>query len=309
MATANEHDDKYLKAVQHVLTNGKVRKNRTGTDTRSVFGYQERFDLRLGFPLLTTKKIPFHSVLGEVLWFVGGRTDVKWLEDHKIKIWSEWRNLSPYNQVGDVDVGDVGPSYGFQWRHFGARYKGSKGVKPVLQGPPLTPETTLRYDGRNGQPGVDQLQEVIDTIKSNPDSRRMVVSAWNPMDLNTTALPPCHLMYMFNVEDDCYLNCHFIMRSCDVGLGLPFNIASYATLTHMVATVCGLQPGELLFTANDLHIYENHIPQLTAQLELSPRCAPELFVEEIDDIDAFTFEDFELAGYDPHPPIKMQVAV
>jgi thymidylate synthase len=260
----------YLDLLDHVLTNGTRKGDRTGTGTLSVFGYQMRFDLSDGFPALTTKKLHLRSIVGELIWFLRGDTNVKWLQDNGITIWDEW---------ADAD-GELGPVYGYQWRSW------------------PTP------DGRH----VDQIAAVIQSLEKNPDSRRHIVNAWNVADVERMALPPCHTMFQFYVADG-RLSCQLYQRSADVFLGVPFNIASYALLTHMVARVTGLEPGDLVHTLGDAHLYLNHLDQARLQLTREPRPLPRLVLAERDAIDAFEIGDVVLEGYDPHPSIKAPIAV
>jgi thymidylate synthase len=260
----------YLDLLDHVLTNGTRKGDRTGTGTLSVFGYQMRFDLSDGFPALTTKKLHLRSIVGELIWFLRGDTNVKWLQDNGITIWDEW---------ADAD-GELGPVYGYQWRSW------------------PTP------DGRH----VDQIAAVIQSLEKNPDSRRHIVNAWNVADVERMALPPCHTMFQFYVADG-RLSCQLYQRSADVFLGVPFNIASYALLTHMVARVTGLEPGDFVHTLGDAHLYLNHLDQARLQLTREPRPLPRLVLAERDAIDAFEIGDVVLEGYDPHPSIKAPIAV
>lgn len=261
----------YLDLLQEIMDHGTVKSDRTGVGTKSIFGHQMRFDLSEGFPLLTTKKVHLRSIIHELLWFISGDTNIGYLHDNKVSIWDEWADAN----------GDLGPVYGKQWRSWD------------------TP------DGRS----IDQLSEVIETIKRNPDSRRMIVCAWNPSDVDKMALPPCHCFFQFYVADG-RLSCQLYQRSADTFLGVPFNIASYALLTMMLAQVCGLQPGEFIHTTGDTHIYLNHFEQVREQLSRSPRPLPVMKINpEVKSIFDFKYEDFTLEGYDPWPAIKAPVAV
>lgn len=271
----------YLDLVNYVLENGNEKGDRTGTGTKSVFGYQMRFDLRNGFPMVTTKKLHLKSIIYELLWFIKGDTNIKYLQENGVRIWNEWAD----------ENGDLGPVYGHQWRNWNSD-------------------------------GIDQLTEVITTIKKNPNSRRMLISAWNPSVLPDTsvsfaenvangkaALPPCHAFFQFYIADG-RLSCQLYQRSADIFLGVPFNIASYALLTMMVAQVCGYEPGEFIHTFGDAHIYMNHLEQLELQLSREPRALPKMRINpEVKSIFDFTFDDFTLEDYNPHPHIKGKVAV
>ncbi len=261
----------YHDLMQHVLDSGATKTDRTGTGTISVFGYQMRFDLQQGFPLLTTKKLHTKSIIHELLWFLKGDTNIKYLKDHGVSIWDEWADAN----------GNLGPVYGYQWRSW------------------PTP----------GGGHIDQISQVIEMIKKNPDSRRLIVSAWNVADINQMKLPPCHAFFQFYVADG-KLSCQLYQRSADIFLGVPFNIASYALLTMMVAQVCGLQPGDFVHTLGDAHLYSNHIEQARLQLTRTPRTLPIMKINPaVTSIFDFTFEDFELLNYDPHPHIKAPVAI
>ncbi|WP_024867779.1 thymidylate synthase [Pseudoxanthomonas suwonensis] len=261
----------YLELLGHVLEHGTEKSDRTGTGTRSVFGWQMRFDLAEGFPLVTTKKLHLRSIIHELLWFLKGETNIAYLKDNKVSIWDEW---------ADED-GELGPVYGKQWR----RWTGSDGSE------------------------IDQIRWVVDEIRRNPDSRRLVVSAWNVADLPKMALMPCHTMFQFYVAGG-KLSCQLYQRSGDIFLGVPFNIASYALLTHMVAQVTGLEPGDFVHTLGDAHLYSNHYEQAREQLSRTPRALPRLRLDpEVDDLFAFGFDDIAIEGYDPAPAIKAPVAV
>ncbi len=261
----------YLDLLRHVRDNGVRKSDRTGTGTLSVFGYQMRFDLAQGFPLVTTKKCHLRSIIHELLWFLQGDTNIRYLKENGVSIWDEWAD----------EEGNLGPVYGYQWRSWPAP------------------------DGRH----IDQIQRVLDDLISNPDSRRIIVSAWNVADLDKMALAPCHAFFQFYVADG-KLSCQLYQRSADLFLGVPFNIASYALLTMMVAQVTGLKPGDFVHTLGDAHIYSNHFDQVNEQLSREPRPLPTMNINpEVKDLFAFRFEDFALAGYDPHPAIKAPVAV
>ena len=257
--------------MQHILDNGTKKEDRTGTGTISVFGYQSRYDLSKGFPCLTTKKLHLRSIIVELLWFLQGDTNIKYLKDNNVSIWDEWAD----------ENGNLGPVYGHQWRSWPAKDGGT----------------------------IDQITKLVDQLKKNPDSRRLIVSAWNVADVDNMALPPCHTMFQFYVANG-KLSCQLYQRSADVFLGVPFNIASYALLTMMLAQVVGLEPGEFVHTLGDAHLYSNHIEQANLQLSRDCRPLPTMKINpEVKDIFSFKLEDFELVGYDPHPHIKAAVAV
>jgi len=261
----------YQDLVRHVLTHGNKKEDRTGTGTVSVFGYQMRFDLNAGFPLLTTKKVHLKSIIHELLWFLQGSTNIAYLKENGVRIWDEWAD----------ENGNLGPVYGYQWRNW---------PKP---------------DGTH----IDQITQVVNMIKNNPDSRRLIVSAWNVADVDQMKLPPCHAFFQFYVADG-KLSCQLYQRSADIFLGVPFNIASYALLTMMVAQVCGLKLGDFVHTLGDAHIYSNHFEQVNEQLTRDLRALPTMQINpNVKDIFDFKFEDFTLEGYDPHPAIKGVVAV
>ena len=261
----------YLDLLQHVLQHGRPKGDRTGTGTLSVFGCQLRFELTEGFPLVTTKRVHLKSIVHELLWFLRGDTNVKYLNDHGVSIWDEWAD----------ERGELGPVYGKQWRSWPAQDGGT----------------------------IDQIANVVGMIKRNPDSRRLIVTAWNPAEVDKMALPPCHCLFQFYVAQG-RLSCQLYQRSADVFLGVPFNIASYALLTQMMAQVTGLQPGDFVHTLGDAHLYINHIEQARLQLSRPPRPLPQMKLNPaINDLFGFSFEDFTLEGYDPHPHIKAKVAV
>ena len=277
----------YLDLLDRVLTTGRVRKDRTGTGTVGVFGHQMRFDLSQGFPLLTTKKLHLRSIIHELLWFLSGDTHVGPLQDNNVRIWNEWATAEQTAKFGR-EAGDLGPVYGHQWRNFGA---------------------TLLTDGSYGDDGVDQIQRVLDTIQTNPYSRRMLVTGWNPKEADKVALPPCHTLFQFYVQDG-RLSCQLYQRSADIFLGVPFNIASYSLLMMMIAQVCDLEPGEFVHTMGDAHLYSDHLEQARLQMTRDTRSRPTMTLNpEVKDLFAFTFEDFTLSGYDPHPHIKARVSV
>ena len=271
----------YLDLIKHIRNNGTEKNDRTGTGTKSVFGYQMRFNLEDGFPMLTTKKLHLKSIIYELLWFLKGDTNIKYLQENNVKIWNSWAN----------ENGDLGPVYGHQWRNWNSE-------------------------------GIDQIKQVIETLKTNPDSRRMLISAWNPSVLPDTtvsfaenvangkaALPPCHAFFQFYVANG-KLSCQLYQRSADAFLGVPFNIASYALLTLMVAQVCNLKPGDFIHTFGDAHIYSNHLEQINLQLSREPRTLPKMEINSnVKNIFDFKFEDFNLVNYNPHPHIKGAVAI
>jgi thymidylate synthase len=283
--TYHHVDQTYFDLINDVLTNGVEKTDRTGTGTISVFGRQARYDLSLGFPILTSKRVHWKSVVGELLWFLQGNTNIKWLKENGISIWDEW---------ADKD-GNLGPVYGKQWRKWDHMF-----WRPYDPNSPVYDPTEIE---------IDQIKEVIEQIKTNPDSRRLIVSAWNVGDIPQMALAPCHTMFQFYVVNG-KLSCQLYQRSCDSFLGMPFNIASYALLTHMIAQVCDLQVGDFVHTFGDLHIYSNHREQLKEQLSRTPYPMPKLVLNpEVKDIDSFTFEDIKLENYQHHPAIKGKVAV
>jgi len=261
----------YLDLMRHVMEHGVTKEDRTGTGTLSVFGYQMRFDLGAGFPLVTTKKLHLRSIIHELLWFLGGDTNIKYLQDNGVRIWDEWAD----------EQGNLGPVYGSQWRSW-----------PTA-------------DGRH----IDQISQVVEQIKNNPDSRRLIVSAWNVAEIENMALPPCHAFFQFYVAEG-KLSCQLYQRSADIFLGVPFNIASYALLTMMMAQVCGLKAGDFVHTLGDAHLYSNHLRQAEEQLSRTPFALPVININpDVKDIFAFRFEDFELQNYECHPHIKAPVAV
>jgi thymidylate synthase len=277
----------YHELLQRILNEGAQRADRTGTGTIGVFGHQMRFDLRAGFPLVTTKKLHTRSIFQELLWFLAGRTDNQWLNERGVTIWDEWATPDQCARFGR-GAGDLGPVYGHQWRNFGG---------------------TRRADGAYERDGVDQLAWVVDEIRRNPSSRRLIVSGWNPREADQVALPPCHTLFQFYVQDGA-LSCQLYQRSADSFLGVPFNIASYALLTHMVAQVCGLGVGDFVHTLGDAHLYLNHLDQAQLQLTRESRPLPKLELNPaVSDLFGFRYEDITVSGYDPHPAIKAPVAV
>lgn len=302
-STPFPHEEhQYLDLIRLILINGKPRIDRTGTGTVSLFGHQLRFSLKdRTFPLLTTKRVFFKGVLEELLWFIKGDTNACNLAKRGVHIWDANGSVEflAKRGLGHREAGDLGPVYGFQWRHFGAEYG----------------DMQTDYQGK----GVDQLAQVIESLKQDPFSRRHIVTAWNPVDLPSMALPPCHLLFQFYVSEDRdeklgqmtkKLSCQMYQRSCDVGLGMPFNIASYSLLTIMVAHVVGMEPGEFVHVTGDTHVYQNHVEALKGQVEREPRPFPKLFIKrKVENIDDFMAEDFELVGYQPHEKISMKMAV
>ena len=263
--------EQYHKLLRHILENGTRKEDRTGVGTISVFGYQMRFDLSQGFPLVTTKKLHLKSIIYELLWFLNGDTNIKYLKDHGVSIWDEWADAN----------GNLGPVYGYQWRS---------------------------WPGRNGEQ-IDQISKLMEQLRKKPDSRRHIVTAWNPADVDQMALPPCHAMFQFYVAEG-KLSCQLYQRSCDTFLGLPFNIASYALLVHMIAQQCDLEPGDFVWTGGDVHIYSNHIDQVNLQLTREPFALPTLNLKrKPSSIFDYQFEDFEILNYQAHPSIKAPIAV
>jgi thymidylate synthase len=268
-------ETQYLQLMRHVLERGHRKADRTLTGTLSTFGWQMRFDLRASFPLLTTKKLHFKSIAYELLWFLRGETNVRWLQEHGVTIWDEWAD----------ERGELGPVYGYQWRHWPAR------------------------DADDPRAEIDQIARLVESIRHNPDSRRHIVTAWNPADVDRMALPPCHAFFQFYVAGG-ELSCQLYQRSADIFLGVPFNIASYSLLTLMVAQVTGLKPGEFVHTLGDAHLYVNHLEQAREQLTRSPRPFPRIRLNPaVQDLLAFKYEDFTLEAYEPHPGIKAPIAV
>lgn len=307
----------YLDLLQHILDHGTQKGDRTGTGTLSTFGYQMRFNLQEGFPLLTTKKLATRAITHELLWFLSGDTNIKYLVDRDVKIWNEWpfqdylkknnleKDFPTYSDAWNAKMtefieqiktdpafakqwGELGPVYGHQWRNFGA---------------------TKNADGGYNKDGTDQISWLLNEIQKNPNSRRLIVTGWNPQEQGKVALPPCHTLFQFFVADG-RLSCQLYQRSADTFLGVPFNIASYSLLTHMIAQVSGLQVGEFVHTIGDAHLYVNHLEQAKEQLSREPRPLPQLKLNPaVKDLFAFTFEDIEVTGYDPHPAIKAPIAV
>ena len=291
--TTHTNEETYLRMLAKVLQTGTERDDRTGVGTYSLFGEQMKFDLREGFPLLTTKYVSFKNVAHELLWFISGSTNVRDLQKHGVTIWDEWAWKN----------GDLGPTYGAQWRAFGAD----------------THRVSVIDHATCHHPGVNQLEKLQLSLKKNPYSRRHILTAWNPCDVEEQALPPCHILAQFYVGTDNSLSCHVYQRSADIFLGVPYNIASYALLTHMFASVCGYTPAKLIFSYGDVHLYKNHVDQAAVQLTREPRAAPKLYVWGTKGRDILygpkgslfdiTYDDFELCDYDPHPAIKAEVAV
>jgi len=288
-----EHEEmQYLNLIRKIIETGNQRGDRTGTGTLSLFGAQMRFSLRNGvFPLLTTKKVFYRGIAEELFWFIRGSTSAKELQDKNVRIWDGNSSREFLDSIGlhDREEGDLGPVYGFQWRHFGAEYT----------------DMHADYSGK----GVDQLAEVINRIKTKPTDRRIIMCAWNPADLNKMALPPCHCLVQFYVADG-ELSCQLYQRSADMGLGVPFNIASYALLTVMIAHVTGLTPGDFVHTLGDAHVYSNHVEALKIQLEREPMEFPKIVIKrQVEKIEDFNIDDFEVVGYKSHPKIVMDMAV
>ena len=279
----------YLNLMQHVLEHGHIKTDRTGTGTRSVFGWQMRFDLEQGFPVLTTKKLHLRSIIHELLWFLQGSTNIAYLKEHGVSIWDDWAD----------ENGELGPVYGKQWRHWETVDAGKDGAPPTIR-------------------TIDQITQLVEGLKKNPDSRRHLVCAWNPGEVDRMALPPCHALFQFYVAPPApndadqrpRLSCQLYQRSADIFLGVPFNIASYALLTLMIAQVCNYRPGEFIHTLGDAHLYSNHLEQARIQLSRETRKLPVMHLNpEVKDLFAFRLEDFTLEGYDPHPHIPAPVAV
>ena len=287
----SKNEQAYLDLLQYVLANGTEKGDRTGTGTLSHFGAQLRFDLAEGFSLLTTKKVHFKSIVYELLWFLSGSTHVDYLQQNNVRIWNEWATAEQTARF-NRPAGDLGPVYGHQWRNYGA-----------------TKNTDESDNNVYNDDGVDQISQLIEQIKINPNSRRLIVSGWNPSEASQVALPPCHTLFQFFVADN-KLSCQLYQRSADLFLGVPFNIASYALLTHMIAQVCDLEVGEFIWTGGDCHIYQNHREQVELQLTRDLYQLPTLSLNpKVKDIFAFTFEDISVNGYESHPAIKAKVAV
>jgi thymidylate synthase len=278
----------YLDLLRDVRRNGERRSDRTGVGTLGIFGAQLRFDLQAGFPLVTTKKVHLRSIIQELIWFLSGHTDNQWLNERQVTIWDEWATPEQCARFGRKP-GDLGPVYGHQWRNFGA---------------------TLQPDGTYARDGVDQIRRLVDDLRANPGSRRHIVTGWNPREADQVALPPCHTLFQFHVSGDGRLSCQLYQRSADLFLGVPFNIASYALLTHLIAQVTGLRPGHFVHTLGDAHIYLNHLEQVDLQLTRETRPLPTLRLNPaVTDLFAFRAEDISVEGYDPHPAIKAPVAI
>ena len=277
----------YLSLLSLVLEEGVQRDDRTGTGTRSLFGHQLRFDLSKGFPLLTTKKVHLKSIIHELLWFLSGETRVEPLQERGVRIWNEWATAEQTARFGR-EAGDLGPIYGHQWRNFGA---------------------SKDENGQFQNDGVDQIRNALDLIRNNPHSRRIIVSGWNPKEANQVALPPCHTLFQFYVQNG-KLSCQLYQRSADIFLGVPFNIASYALLTMMMAQVCDLEPGDFVHSFGDVHLYNNHVEQAKLQLSREPRSLPKMMLNpQVRDLFAFAYADFQLVDYNPHPRIRAKVSV
>ena len=277
----------YLDLLQLVLEQGRARSDRTGTGTRSLFGHQLRFDLNEGFPLLTTKRLHLRSIIHELLWFLRGETHVAPLQEAGVRIWNAWATAEQCARFGRAE-GDLGPVYGHQWRNFGA---------------------TRQPDGTYARDGIDQIQRALDLIRTNPTSRRILVTGWNPQEADQVALPPCHTLFQFYVHDG-QLSCQLYQRSADLFLGVPFNIASYALLTHLMAKVTGLGVGDFVHTFGDVHLYNDHLEQARLQLTRAPRARPRLLLsDDITDLFTVRFEQIRIEDYDPHPTIRARVSV
>ncbi|MBI2340049.1 MAG: thymidylate synthase [Deltaproteobacteria bacterium] len=291
----------YLQLLKDVLENGEKRDDRTGTGTLSIFGYQCKFDLREGFPLLTTKKLHLLSIIYELLWFLKGETNVKFLRENKVTIWDEWADKN----------GELGPVYGYQWRNWGKKDI-NQGVIPAEEpgSRPLEQNLDSRLRRNDMQKGIDQISQVVESIKKDPKSRRHIVSAWNVSDIEKMKLPPCHLLFQFYVHEDKRLSCQLYQRSADIFLGVPFNMASYALLLMMMAQVTGLKPGYFVHTFGDTHLYLNHVEQAKLQISREPRSLPTMKINPgVKSIFEFKYEDFILENYNPHPAIKADISV
>jgi len=286
----NKEEQAYLDLVKTIIENGHKKEDRTGTGTLSLFGQHLRFNLQHGFPLLTTKRVFFKAVAEELLWFISGDTSSKTLDKKGVHIWDKNGSRTYLDSIGlnHREEGDLGPVYGFQWRHFGAKY--------------IDCHTDYSYQG------IDQLQHVIDTIVKNPNDRRIILCAWNPIDLPSMALPACHVLSQFYVSDGT-LSCHVYQRSCDMGLGIPFNIASYALLTCMISKLCYLIPGELIFSMGDTHVYTNHVNPLKIQIDRKPRSFPKLTINRKETINDYKIDDFVITDYFPYEKIDMEMAI